>query len=128
MTLGQMQKVLRPVLIAVAAGDLGAGLVRQWRSAGAAAAAVRTAATLPVLAVLGVEIVTTLRRGDFGLDIVAALSMAVALGLRRNTGGGGGGADVCRRGARACRARPSAIATARSRRCRSTLSPRAIGC
>ena len=35
--------------------------------------------TLPVLAVLLVEIVTSLRRGDVGLDIVAALSMSAAL-------------------------------------------------
>ncbi|MDR6870379.1 heavy metal translocating P-type ATPase [Bosea sp. BE125] len=36
-------------------------------------------ATLPVLAVLCVEIVIALRRGEFGLDIVAALSMSAAL-------------------------------------------------
>lgn len=38
-------------------------------------------ATLPVLAALLVEIVTSLRRGDVGLDIVAALSMSAALGF-----------------------------------------------
>ena len=35
--------------------------------------------TLPVLAVLTFEIVSTLRRGDVGLDIVALLSMSAAL-------------------------------------------------
>ncbi len=39
----------------------------------------RIAATLPVLATLLFEIVTSLRRGDLGLDIVAALSMSAAL-------------------------------------------------
>ena len=37
------------------------------------------ASTLPVLAVLTIEIVSTLRRGDVGLDIVAFLSMSAAL-------------------------------------------------
>ena len=36
-------------------------------------------ATIPVLAVLLAEIVTSLRREEFGLDIVAALSMSAAL-------------------------------------------------
>ncbi|MFN3673150.1 MAG: heavy metal translocating P-type ATPase [Bosea sp. (in: a-proteobacteria)] len=38
-----------------------------------------TAATLPVLAFLCIEIVISLRRGEIGLDIVAALSMSAAL-------------------------------------------------
>ncbi len=37
------------------------------------------AATLPVLAVLCFEIISSLRRGEVGLDIVAALSMSAAL-------------------------------------------------
>ena len=37
------------------------------------------AGTLPILAVLLIEIVVSLRRGDVGLDIVAALSMLAAL-------------------------------------------------
>jgi heavy metal translocating P-type ATPase len=36
-------------------------------------------ATLPVLFALAIEIATSLRRSDFGLDIVAALSMTAAL-------------------------------------------------
>ena len=38
-----------------------------------------TAATVPVLVVLLIEILVSLRRGDVGLDIVAALSMLAAL-------------------------------------------------
>ncbi|NND90492.1 MAG: cadmium-translocating P-type ATPase [Granulosicoccus sp.] len=38
-----------------------------------------TASVLPVLVALMVEIVRSLRRGEFGLDIVAALSMTAAL-------------------------------------------------
>jgi cation transport ATPase len=37
------------------------------------------AGTLPILAVLFVEIVTSLRRSEVGLDLVAALSMTAAL-------------------------------------------------
>ena len=40
-----------------------------------------TLATLPVLAALIVDIVISLRRGNVGLDIVAALSMTAALGF-----------------------------------------------
>jgi hypothetical protein len=36
-------------------------------------------ATLPVLLALLLEIVTSLRRGEVGLDIVASLSMSAAL-------------------------------------------------
>lgn len=42
-------------------------------------AAVWAAVTLPVLAALLVEIVQSLRKGEVGLDIVAALSMSAAL-------------------------------------------------
>lgn len=38
-----------------------------------------TATTLPVLAFLCIDIVSSLRRGEIGLDIVAALSMSAAL-------------------------------------------------
>ena len=47
--------------------------------AGDVADAIWVAATLPVLAALIAEIVSSLRRGDVGLDIVAALSMTAAL-------------------------------------------------
>ena len=39
---------------------------------------------MPVLLALLIEIVTSLRRGDLGLDIVAALSMTAALAVGEN--------------------------------------------
>ncbi|WP_127901002.1 heavy metal translocating P-type ATPase [Solirhodobacter olei] len=78
MSIGDLQKALRPGLIAWGAGGLVLGLVLRWAGTGGAAT-VWTGATLPVLAMLLVEIVTTLRRGEFGLDLVAALSMTAAL-------------------------------------------------
>lgn len=71
---------MRLTLVVVALAGLATGL------AGLALGAswpglVFAAATLPVLAALIVEIVTSLRRGDVGLDIVAALSMSAALGF-----------------------------------------------
>ncbi|MBN9020941.1 MAG: heavy metal translocating P-type ATPase, partial [Rhizobiales bacterium] len=56
-----------------------AGLVLDAAGRSDAAALVWMVATLPVLAVLLVEIVASLRRGDVGLDVVAALSMTAAL-------------------------------------------------
>ena len=55
------------------------------------------AVTMPVLLALLAEIVTSLRRGDLGLDIVAALSMTAALAGRREPGRGHRRPDVCRR-------------------------------
>jgi heavy metal translocating P-type ATPase len=79
MTLGEIQRALRPALIALAGSGLAAGLALRWTGHGPAATAVWTVVTLPVLTTLIVEIVTTLRRGEFGLDLVAALSMTAAL-------------------------------------------------
>jgi heavy metal translocating P-type ATPase len=72
----------RPFLAGLAAAGLAAGLVA--RLAGAASGwpdAIWAAVTIPVLLALLAEIVTSLRRGDLGLDIVAALSMAAALAV-----------------------------------------------
>ena len=79
MTPPTLQATLRPFLVAVPAVGLAAGLVARAGVAPGAADLIWTAATLPVLAALLVEIVTSLRRGDVGLDIVAALSMTAAL-------------------------------------------------
>ncbi len=79
MTLGGFQKAVRPVLIGVALAGLLGGLLARALGQGEAAVWLWTAATLPVLAMLLVEIVTSLRRGDMGLDVVAALSMSAAL-------------------------------------------------
>jgi len=72
-------KSARPYLAGLAAAGLAAGIAAALAGHGEWARAIWTAATLPVLAALLIEIVTSLRRGDVGLDIVAALSMTAAL-------------------------------------------------
>ncbi len=74
-------KFVRPYLIGIAASGLAAGFAVSLAGLGAWSGAIWTAATLPVLLTLLVEIVTSLRRGDLGLDIVAALSMSAALAV-----------------------------------------------
>ena len=70
---------LNRLLLALAAGGLVLGLALRFALPGPAAHLVWTAATLPVLTALVVEIAQSLRRGEVGLDIVAALSMSAAL-------------------------------------------------
>lgn len=77
-------KVVRPYLAGLAALGLLAGIIAKLAGRDAAAAVVWTAVTLPVLLALLVEIVTSLRRGEIGLDIVAGLSMAAALVFGEN--------------------------------------------
>ena len=72
-------KVARPFLAGLAAAGLLAGIAAKVAGRDEAAAAAWAAVTLPVLIALLVEIVTSLRRGEVGLDIVAGLSMAAAL-------------------------------------------------
>ena len=72
-------KIARPYLAGLAAAGLAAGIAAGLTGHGDWARSIWTAATLPVLAALLIEIVTSLRRGDVGLDIVAALSMTAAL-------------------------------------------------
>jgi len=72
-------KIARPYLAGLAAAGLAAGIAANLTGHGDWARSIWTAATLPVLAALLIEIVTSLRRGDVGLDIVAALSMTAAL-------------------------------------------------
>lgn len=72
-------KVVRPYLAGLAALGLLAGIIAKVAGRDAGATAVWAAVTLPVLLALLVEIVTSLRRGEVGLDIVAGLSMAAAL-------------------------------------------------
>ena len=79
MTLHDIHRAWRSVLIAVALAGLAAGLAAQWAGQGAWATGLWWAGTLPVLAALAVEIVTSLRRGETGLDLIAALSMTAAL-------------------------------------------------
>ncbi|MGP9821450.1 heavy metal translocating P-type ATPase [Salinarimonas sp. NSM] len=71
---------VRFALLAIAAGGLAAGLIAPaFGTSPWLGAAALYAATAPVLAALLLEIVTSLRRGDVGLDIVAALAMGGAL-------------------------------------------------
>ena len=72
-------KRVRPILVALPAVGLAAGLAARATGAVELAAGLWIAATLPVLVALVAEIVVSLRRGDVGLDIVAALSMTAAL-------------------------------------------------
>ncbi|HET7911874.1 MAG TPA: heavy metal translocating P-type ATPase [Pseudolabrys sp.] len=72
-------KIARSLLAGFAALGLLAGIMAKLVGWPGVATAVWTAATLPVLLALLVEIVTSLRRGEIGLDIVAGLSMATAL-------------------------------------------------
>ncbi|MEJ2624964.1 MAG: heavy metal translocating P-type ATPase [Pseudolabrys sp.] len=72
---------LRPWLAGLAAFGLAAGLAALLAGLGGWAGTIWAVATIPVLLALIAEIVTTLRRGDVGLDIVAALSMTAALAV-----------------------------------------------
>jgi len=66
-------------LLAAALGGLAAGILLYLVGGRGSASFVWGFATLPVLLSLLVQIVTSLRRGDAGLDIIAALSMSAAL-------------------------------------------------
>jgi heavy metal translocating P-type ATPase len=78
-SLAEMRKALRPVLVAWPAAGLAVGLAAHFSGWEHWAGPIWAAATVPVLVVLLIEIVVSLRRGDVGLDIVAALSMLAAL-------------------------------------------------
>jgi len=69
-------------LLAAALGGLTAGLLLYVIGGRGSASFVWGFATLPVLLSLLVQIVSSLRRGDAGLDIIAALSMSAALVFR----------------------------------------------
>ena len=74
-----VRSLLRPVLVVWPATGLVIGLAVQLAGWAHWPGAIWAAATVPVLVVLLTEIVVSLRRGDVGLDIVAALSMLAAL-------------------------------------------------
>jgi hypothetical protein len=80
LSVSNLRKLLRPIIVAWPAIGLVVGLAAHfagWQQHWAGA--IWAAATIPVLAILLIEIVTSLRRGDVGLDIIAALSMLAAL-------------------------------------------------
>jgi len=73
--------ILRTLLVAVPAAGLAAGFVMPALGHPAWQGWVWAGCTIPVLLALLSEIVSSLRRGEVGLDIVAALSMTAALAV-----------------------------------------------
>ena len=71
--------MLRPIIVALPVVGLLGGLAARLSGSESWAGPIWAAATVPVLGVLLAEIAVSLRRGDVGLDIVAALSMLAAL-------------------------------------------------
>ncbi|MCW5714670.1 MAG: heavy metal translocating P-type ATPase [Bauldia sp.] len=72
---------LKRYLVAIPAVALVAGLAFDWSGNPGLAGVLWAAGTVPVLLILLAEIVTSLRRGEVGLDIVAALSMTAAVAV-----------------------------------------------
>jgi heavy metal translocating P-type ATPase len=70
---------LRPFLIAFPAAGIVFGFALRFAGFESYVSSIWALATVPVLLVLLVDISRNLTRGDFGLDIVAALSMTAAL-------------------------------------------------
>jgi len=81
MSIASTLKGARRYLAGLAALGLAAGFAVRLAGLGAWSSAIWAAVTVPVLLALLAEIVTSLRRGDLGLDIVAALSMSGALAV-----------------------------------------------
>ena len=77
--LTQFQRLLRPAIVALPAAGLVVGFAMQLAGLSTWSNLIWAAATIPVLLVLLTEIVASLRQGEVGLDIVAALSMVAAL-------------------------------------------------
>ncbi len=84
MSIASALKNIRPFLAVLVALGLAAGFAAKLAGLDAWSPAIWAAVTLPVLLALLAEIVTSLRRGDLGLDIVAALSMTAALAVGEN--------------------------------------------
>ena len=79
MTVGLAGLGVRSFLAVVPAIGLVLGLAVSWSGRTDWSSFIWAAFTVPVLLVLLVEIVSSLRRGEVGLDIVAALSMTAAV-------------------------------------------------
>ena len=97
MSIASTLKHARQFLAGLVALGLAAGFAAKLAGLGAWSPAIWAAVTLPVLLALLAEIVTSLRRGDLGLDIVAALSMTGGAAGRREPRRRHRRADVCRR-------------------------------
>jgi heavy metal translocating P-type ATPase len=78
-SLQDLHKLVRPILVILPALGLLLGFGVRVVGSGQWSGTISAAATVPVLSALLVEIFASLRRGDVGLDIVAALSMTGAL-------------------------------------------------
>ena len=74
-------------LVAIALLGLAAGGGLAFSGSPALAGTAWAVATLPVLGTLLLQIVASLRRGDVGLDVVAALSMSAALAFNETLAG-----------------------------------------
>jgi len=72
---------LKSYLVVIPATGLVAGLLARWLGQPQWADPAWTVATVVVILALAAEIVTSLRRGEVGLDIVALLSMTAALAV-----------------------------------------------
>jgi len=81
MSVASALKNARQFLAALVALGLAAGFAVKLFGLGVWSPAIWASVTVPVLLALVAEIVTSLRRGDLGLDIVAALSMTGALAV-----------------------------------------------
>ena len=84
MSIASTLKLARQFLAALVALGLAAGFAAKLVGLGVWSPVIWAAVTVPVLLALLAEIVTSLRRGDLGLDIVAALSMTGALLVGEN--------------------------------------------
>src|SRR5215467_7232523 len=78
-SVANLRNSLRPMIVAWPAAGLVIGLAAQFSGWAHWAGPIWATATIPVLLALVAEIIISLRRGDVGLDIVAALSMLAAL-------------------------------------------------
>ncbi|WP_441984698.1 heavy metal translocating P-type ATPase [Microvirga sp. 2YAF29] len=78
-SLRDLHKFVRPILVILPALGLLAGFGAHLIGSGYWSGTIWAIATIPVLLALLIEIVSSLRRGDVGLDIIAALSMIGAL-------------------------------------------------
>jgi len=76
---GWLKQILRPAMVGIPLLGLVGGFAAQLAGYGPAAGWIWGGATLPVLVALLVQIVVSMCRRQFGLDIVAALSMAGTL-------------------------------------------------
>jgi heavy metal translocating P-type ATPase len=77
--LRQPRRALPALLLAVAAGSLAGGGMLQWLAIASWSSRALAAGSITVLCALMVEVAVSLRRREFGLDIIAALSMGAAL-------------------------------------------------